>query len=311
MARRPLLKTPITLAVLMISLLLVLIVLWVVLSLFGALRAEGVETVYWTLLPMGTTFILILLMGVIAYLVIAVRTINLNRRQSNFIDSVTHELKSPIASLKLHLQTLVRRKLAPERREDFLRLMLDDVDRLDHLTTQILDAGRIEAGRTIGEIERFRLDELLVECAGAVLREHLVHPDVIEFDVAPCYIFARRAQLHIVFRNLLDNAVKYGGEPLQIRVELVCQEEEEVPIVVRIMDNGPGIPVKLRRRVFKRFVRLGLELERKKKGTGLGLYIVHSLVRRIGGHISIEDPSEGPDWSVTVFKVTLPRHERN
>ena len=119
------------------------------------------------LLSLGTTFIAMLLAGVVIYLILSIKAINLNRRQSNFIDSVTHELKSPIASMKLYLQTLHRRQVSQEEQASFYRFMLEDLDRLDHLINQLLDAGRLDSGRTDGEVEDVPLGTLLQDCAGA------------------------------------------------------------------------------------------------------------------------------------------------
>ncbi len=147
MAARRSLSLPITLAIVMILILVVLTVGWVLLSVFGALKSDRWAGVYWALLSIGTTFIGVLLAGTIIYLVLTIKAINLNRRQSNFIDSVTHELKSPIASMKLYLQTLGRRHVSEEQRTHFYRCMVDDLDRLDALINQLLDAGRLEEGR--------------------------------------------------------------------------------------------------------------------------------------------------------------------
>ena len=145
----------------MIVLLVVLTVGWVLLTVFGALKDGRFAVVYWILLSIGTTFIFLLLAGVILYLILSIKAINLTRRQSNFIDSVTHELKSPIASMKLYLQTLSRHQVSPEEQADFYRFMLEDLDRLDHLINQMLDAGRLESGRRDREVEDVALAPLL------------------------------------------------------------------------------------------------------------------------------------------------------
>ena len=111
---------------------------------------------YWILLSLGATFIVMLLAGVVIYLVLTVKAINLNRRQSNFIDSVTHELKSPIASMKLYLQTLHRRQVPQEEQASFYQFMLEDLDRLDRLINQLLDAGRLEPAAPTATWKTFR-----------------------------------------------------------------------------------------------------------------------------------------------------------
>ena len=144
MFERRSLKLPITLGVLMIVSVIVLTVGWVLLSTFGAVANSRWAPLYWTLLTVGTAFLVFVLVGVVLYLRLSVETINLNRRQSNFIDSVTHELKSPLASLKLYLQTLERCRVSPEEQESFVRFMLDDVERLDTLINHLLDAARLD-----------------------------------------------------------------------------------------------------------------------------------------------------------------------
>ena len=125
------------------------------------LERRSLAGLYWALLSIGTTFIGLLLAGVIIYLILSIKAINLNRRQSNFIDSVTHELKSPIASMKLCLQTLHRHQVSQQEQADFYRFMLEDLDRLDRLINQLLDAGRLESGRSQSDVEDVPLAALL------------------------------------------------------------------------------------------------------------------------------------------------------
>lgn len=300
MARRSL-KLPITLAVTMIALLVALTVGWILLAVFGALADESSAGLYWTLLSVGTVFMLFLVLGVVLYLTLSIKAINLGERQSNFLDSVTHELKSPIASLRLYLQTLDRRAVGVEERAGFIRSMLGEVDRLDRLINHLLDVGRLEADRVGDEVEDVPLDELLEACARTVCRNQNLEESTIQLDTAPCVVTARRVDLEMIFRNLLDNAIKYSTAPPHVDVTLRAAPERRV--VVRIADNGPRIPRHLRRKIFKRFVRLGSELERDKPGTGLGLYIVRTLVKRQGGRVRVLDRDEGAG---AVFEVQLP-----
>jgi two-component system, OmpR family, phosphate regulon sensor histidine kinase PhoR len=300
MLRRSL-SLPILLAIGMITLLVVLTVGWSLVTVFGALKDSSRAGVYWALLTVGSTFILLLLVGVILYLILSIKAINLTRRQSNFIDSVTHELKSPIASMKLYLQTLNRHQVSQAVQADFHRFMLEDLERLDHLINQMLDAGRLEAERAKGEEEDVDLAALIRDCAAAVCMNYRVPAEIVSLDLEPSTVVARRVDLDIIFRNLLDNAVKYAGSPPRVAASL--RRNGAGPVIVRIADNGRGIPLHLRRKIFGRFVRLGLELERDKPGTGLGLYIARTLVRHLRGQIRVRDPEEGPG---TVFEVQLP-----
>jgi len=298
---RRFLQHPITLAVIMIALLVVLTVGWVLVNVLGALDKPSSAGWHWMFLSVGTAFIVLLVVGVVQYSILAVKAINLSRRQSNFIDSVTHELKSPIASMKLYLQTLHRRQVSEEQQMTFYRFMLEDLDRLDRLINQMLDAGRMESGRLEGEMEDVALDDLLRECAEAVCSSYRVPPATIRWDLEPCSVRARRIDLHLIFRNLLDNAVKYAGADPQ--VEVTMRSGPDGRVTVRIVDNGKGVPTNLRRKIFGRFVRLGMELEREKPGTGLGLYIVRTLVKRLRGRVRVTDREEG---SGTVFEVQFP-----
>jgi signal transduction histidine kinase len=291
------LKLPITLGVVMIVLLVALIVGWVLLAILGEYRTSF----FWAALSVGTTFIVLLLVGVAVYLGLSVKAINLTRRQSNFIDSVTHELKSPIASMKLYLQTLNRRRMDPEEQAVFFRSMLEDVERLDHLTDQMLDAGRLESLAADDETENVPLGPLLRDCAETVCLRYRLDADTVRLDVEPCAVRARRIDLDVLFRNLIDNAVKYAGRPPW--VEVSTRLDSDGRTLTRVSDNGRGIPPKMRRKIFGRFVRLGVELERDRPGTGLGLYIVRTLVRRLRGKIRVHDREGG---SGTVFEVQLP-----
>jgi signal transduction histidine kinase len=298
--RRPL-SLPIILAIVMIALLVVLAVGWVLLGVFGAIKDTHQRALYLVLLSIGSTFIAMLVVGVILYLILSVKAINLSRRQSNFIDSVTHELKSPIASMKLCLQTLSRRQVDQQEQTNFHQFMLEDLDRLDRLINQMLAAGRQESGRGDGDVEDVPLAGLLQDCARTVCLRYRVPPETVQLELQACTVRGRPVDLDIMFRNLIDNAVKYAGA--QPRVEVKLRLTHDGRAIVRIADNGRGIPHHLRRRVFGRFERLGLELERDRPGTGLGLYLARNVARRLHGRIRVRDREQGPG---TVFEVQLP-----
>ncbi len=300
MFERRSLRWPITLGVLMIVVVVLLIVGWVFLAVMSV--DSGGAGLAWALLAVGATLLAFVLVGVVMYLVLSIKAINLSRRQSNFIDSVTHELKSPIASLKLYLQTLGRRQLSPEEQESFTRYMLEDVERLDSLINHLLDAARLEKDRTPVEAEDVNLAELLAGTALVVCQRYQRAAAVVQLDLAPCTVHAAPVDLELIFRNLLDNALKYAndGDP---RVEVSLRPDGEGRVIVRISDNGRGIPLQHRHKLFSRFMRLGLELERNKPGMGLGLFIVRTLVKRLGGSVRIRDRERG---SGTTFEVQLP-----
>jgi len=300
MFERRSLGLPITLGVVMIVLVVLLIVGWVVTSVFAVTQKTN-PALLWTMLGVGTSLLAMVLVGVVMYLTLTIKAINLSQRQSNFIDSVTHELKSPIASLKLCLQTVTRRSVTDSERESIQQYMLDDVERLDQLINHLLDAARTARGTQASDQEELRLDELLQECARAACLRYQMPENGMLLEVPPCRVYASREDLMILFRNLLDNAIKYSGDEPRVRVAIRQENEDEV--VIDVEDNGRGIPAHLRRQVFGRFVRLGRELERDRTGTGLGLYIVRSIVQRMRCRIRVVDGSEGVG---TRFEVTLP-----
>jgi len=301
MSPRRSLRLPIILAVVMIVILIILTVGWVLLAVFGAWANTQSAGLYWTFLSVGTVFIATLLAGVIVYLVFSIKTINFNQRQANFLDSVTHEFKSPIASMKLCLQTLGRRQVSDEERASFHQYMMEDLDRLDLLVNQVLDAGRMDTHPPDDEVEDVSLPEVLQECAKTVCERYRVPSETIQFSTEPCRLRARQVDLELIFRNLIDNAVKYAGKEPHVEVDLQRRPDERV--VIQIRDNGAGIPKTLRNKVFERFRRLGLELERERPGTGLGLFIVRTLVRRLGGKVRVRDRETGTG---SVFEVELP-----
>jgi signal transduction histidine kinase len=296
---------PIVLGVVLIGSILTLGVGWVLVSIAAALgSSERNESAafYWAVLGVGVALLVVVLAGVIVYLALTIKAIALSQRQSNFIDSVTHELKSPLASLKLALQTLGRRPLPPEQQADFHRIMLQDVERLDGLIDHLLDAAKT-LQRRAPATEATAVDVVLRQVGAAVAQRYGLPEAAITLACPPAGLraAAREADLEIVFRNLFDNAVKYSlPDP---RVEVTAAAGDGGRVVVRIADNGPGIPPARRKDVFRRFVRLGSELERSTPGTGLGLFLVRALVRQMRGRVTVEGRLPPPG---TVFVVELP-----
>jgi two-component system phosphate regulon sensor histidine kinase PhoR len=291
--RRATLHLPITLSVVLMVLNITLMVCWIVIlaqrTMFGALIT-------------GTVVFAAMLVGLSFYLVLMIKEVRLNQRQANFVDSVTHELKSPIASLKLYLETLEMRAVSDEQRTQFYRVMEHELERLDHLITQLLEVGRLDAIGIQADPVDIPLEPLLKKCAQSICAHHQRVPqDTISFDVQSAVVHARPLVLESVFRNLLDNAVKYGGDPPKVDIQVRVTDRGRV--VTRVADNGQGVPPELRKRIFGMFFRAGSELTRRQKGTGLGLYIVQTLVRQLKGRISVHDR---PDVAGSVFEVDLP-----
>jgi two-component system phosphate regulon sensor histidine kinase PhoR len=300
MLERRSLRAPVTLGVVMIVMVVVLTVVWITGNVLVVTGGIGSRAIFWVILAIGAVLLLAVLAGVIAYLTLTVKAFNLNQRQSNFIDAVTHELKSPIASLKLYLQTMDRREVDQEQQQDFHRFMLEDVERLDSLINHLLDVARIERQTKAAPVEPVRLDELLHQCAAVACMRYRLPAGTVEVDSPPFTVESQLVQLEILFRNLIDNAVKYAGSPPQVQVKVRPGSDQKV--IVSIIDNGSGIPANQRRKVFGRFIRLGSELERSTPGTGLGLYLVRNVIREIGGSIRVIDRDQG---SGTEFEVTL------
>jgi signal transduction histidine kinase len=302
---------PITLGVIMIVLIIAVSVGWVLLSVFGATSDDQRASFYWTWLLIGSAMLAMILVGVVLYLTLSIKAINLNERQSNFIDSVTHELKSPIASLKLFLQTLNRRSLSEAEREHFYQSMLEDVERLDNLISNLLDVARLDRGDTAGAPEDLSLQSILKQCAQEACLKHSVPNETVCMQGDSCLVTGRKVDLEMMFRNLIDNAIKYGGDQPEVLIKtrfVPGVREGKDSVIVEVMDNGRGVPAALRKKIFGRFVRIGMELEREKPGIGLGLYLVRTLVKRLRGRIRVLDRQQPPDQTVcgTIFELQLP-----
>ncbi|MEZ6046944.1 MAG: HAMP domain-containing sensor histidine kinase [Planctomycetaceae bacterium] len=284
---------PITLNVVLISLNTLLMIFWIVIL----ARQSAI-----TLLTLGTVLFALILVGLSFYLFLTIKEVRLRKQQSNFIDSVTHELKTPIASMRLYLETLQMRDLDPDRREEFYKTMSSELERLDHLISQLLEVAGLDAIGLNHEPEDIELLSFLRKSAASVAAHHKQEvDDVFTFEGPTVFLHAKRLILEMIFGNLLDNAIKYGGNPPQVKVEIQLRSRGK--IVTRIIDNGQGVPSELRGKIFRIFFRGGDELTRKQKGTGLGLYIVKTLVHLLKGRVSVHHhiPTGG-----SVFEVELP-----
>lgn len=291
--KRRSLHLPITLSVALLTLNVTLMICWIVIL---------ARQFYWGALAVGTVAFSLMIVGIAIYLVLTIKEVRLSQRQANFVDSVTHELKSPIASLKLYLETLSMREMEEDKRHQFYDVMEDELDRLDRLINQLLEVGRLDAIGHESEEERIELDELIKESAQAAATHQKVEQEnVFTFEMEPLRVQSRRIVLEMIFRNLLDNAIKYGGDPPKVKVTLTRTEKNQ--ILIRVIDDGDGIPAEQRNKVFQIFYRGGDELERRTKGTGLGLYIVRTLVYLLKGKIQID---EGDENRGTAFEVQLP-----
>lgn len=222
------------------------------------------------------------------------------RRQTTFIDSVTHELRSPLASIRLGLQTLGREGLAPTQREQLREMMLDDTERLAAFINDILEATRLEYGKAGQLIGRVTVLDLVERCTATVTRRHKVDPTMVTIDIDPSLELRTDATaLETVLKNLLDNAIKYSGEVKEVHVEARLREDGKVHVEVR--DQGIGIPALALRRIFDRFYRVDEEEVRARRGTGLGLFVVNALVRDMGGKLTAHSDGLGRGARMTVL----------
>ena len=290
--RRSTLRLPIWMSVVLMSTNIALMVIWIVLLVLD--QVPGAMTI-------GIIAFALSLFGFSFYLVLTIKEISLNRRQANFVDSVTHELKTPIASLKLYLETLQMRSLEAPQREEFYDVMEQELRRLDRLINQLLEVGRLDAVGQDGESEDIPIEALLRRCAESASAHHQVQiENVFTFDIEPAVIIGRRLPLEMIFGNLLDNAIKYSAPDPQVKIVVRMTGRDRVS--TRIFDNGDGVAHDSRKKIFDMFYRGGDELHRTRKGTGLGLYIVRSLVHILGGRVGVRNRVGSPG---AVFEVEL------
>jgi signal transduction histidine kinase len=224
------------------------------------------------------------------------------RQQANFLSAVTHELKSPLASIRLFIETLELRDPPPDKRARFLANMRSDVDRLDGLVNNILAVARLDSGRFVVHVDRGDVSRDVADVVAALARDPSQRRLNLEVALPAEPLHARYdlGVLKTVLRNLLDNAAKYGGadQPVQL---IVARQGDWAAIEIR--DQGIGLAAEEREKIFQKFYRVGEEMVRQTEGTGLGLYLVRELVRHLGGTVTAESPGVGKGTS---FRVTLP-----
>jgi signal transduction histidine kinase len=293
---------PLTLGIVLTLLAVALAIGWQILVVSDARPlARGLTTLEWALLVLGTVFFLLIIIGLVWLCAWLVREMRVNQRQRAFLDAVTHEMKTPLASLCLYLDTLVRHDPERERRNQFLARMREDLERLDHTVDQVLTAARAEEPGGRGKRDVVRLPELLSECIEEVRAHHQLGDSSIRLDVAPhAAVRGDPGELTLVFRNLLENAVKYSEDPVEVEVAVGASVDGRVR--VEISDRGIGIPSRELRKIFQRFYRAGRDVQRTAAGLGLGLFIVRNLVRRQGGRVVARSEGRGEG---SRFVVTL------
>ena len=259
------------------------------------------------LLVLGLLLFPLIVAGLVLNTIFLVREIRRNEQHNAFINAVTHELKTPVASIRLYLETLQSREVAPAQRQEFYRVMLADSDRLLATVEQILRTGR--AGHAPRAVVRQRLDlpALVQESVGLVAARYDLPGGAMVVSMVPeakaAAVTGDADELRAAISNLLDNAVKYSGsgQVPQIRVPLAAADRPGT-WALKVSDRGAGIPRAELKAIFKRFYRVPNQAA-QVSGTGLGLFIVRSVVRRHGGRVWAE--SAGPGQGTT-FTLQLP-----
>jgi two-component system sensor histidine kinase SenX3 len=282
----------------------VFITLGVVVVALAATWNIGVIVLTWRqgiMLVLGVLTGVLIITGVVLNTIFLVREIRRNEQHDQFINAVTHELKTPVASIRLYLQTLQQRPLDTRKQSEFYEIMLADTDRLTHTIEQVLQAGRMKAAQKSLNRERLDFGELVEECVSIALLRHHLPGEAIEVTRIPAPVVGDAEELRAAVSNLLDNAVKYSKTEVHIAVEVLQLDTKNV--AVRVSDQGVGISREELSRIFKRFYRIPGMVAKRVKGMGLGLYIVRSAAEKHGGRAYAE--SEGPGRGST-FTIQLP-----
>lgn len=245
------------------------------------------------MLVFGIVFFALIITGLTLNTIYLVREIRRNEQHDAFLNAVTHELKTPIASIKLYLETLKTRDVSEAKRLEFYDVMIDDSNRLLNTVEQVLQASKTREKNRQLNTSQIELGELLNECIKIVQTRYKLNDVMIKFTepTEPLIIFGDASELQIAFTNLLDNAVKYSGDEPKISIKTRNSNEKYVEIFFK--DNGIGLAQNEIKRIFKRFYRVPGLYTREKKGTGLGLPIVKSIIKNHGGRIRAESKGEG------------------
>jgi len=256
------------------------------------------------LLVVGIFFFLVLTAGVVLNTVFLVREVRRNERQDSFLNAVTHELKTPIASIRLYLETLQRREVPEAQRQEFYRIMLADSDRLLGTVEQVLKAGELGTRRPHDRV-LIELAPLVADCIAITLQRNHLPAESIQLAPIPGAIRLRvRAipeDLRTAVLNILDNAVKYSPSGVHIQCSIAIVRFTQVALTVT--DSGVGLAPDQLKRIFKRFYRVPGRIAVRIKGTGIGLFLVRSIARQHGGDVSASSP--GPNLGTTIT-LTLP-----
>lgn len=253
------------------------------------------------MLFLGIVFFAMLIVGLALNTIFLIREIRRNEQHDSFINSVTHELKTPVASIRLYLDTLRKREPEAAKRHEFYDVMLADTDRLLGTIDKVLEAGRTGSARRVGHKAPVEMTELVGECAAVARMRYRLPEDAIDVTApGEAWVEGDSQELRAAVSNLIENAIKYSGPEVRVRAEIARQDGV---VTVRVRDEGAGIAPTELKHVFKRFYRIPGALSQRVKGTGLGLFIVSSIAKRHGGKVFAE--SEGAGRGST-FTLELP-----
>ncbi len=259
------------------------------------------------LLVLGVILFPIIIAGLVLNTIFLIREIRLNEQHDSFINAVTHELKTPIASMRLYLETLQTRELDEAKRQEFYRILQADNDRLLHTVEQVLRASRTQHSQRTVERVALDLAALARECVElARTRTHL-NVGELRFvnqlvEGEQVWVKGDSDELRAVLSNLIDNAIKYSGKRVDVSVTVGAPSAKQA--VLRVSDQGIGLAPNQLKRIFKRFYRVPARLALRVKGTGLGLFIVRSVIEKHGGKVFAESVGEGLG---SMFTIQLPR----
>jgi two-component system, OmpR family, sensor histidine kinase SenX3 len=255
----------------------------------------------------GVILFCLIIAGMVLNTIFLVREIRRNEQKDSFLNAVTHELKTPVASIRLYLQTLQTRELDVEKRKEFYRIMLEDSDRLLHTIEQVLRAGSTRSRFRREARNRVDLAEVARECVDLARTRFHLDDQALEFENragTAAVVLGNVEELKAAVWNLIDNAVKYSAPDIRVRVEL----EELAPdrVAVRVVDCGIGIASTELKRIFRRFYRTPALGAVRTKGSGLGLFIVRSVARNHGGRAFAESAGAGQGSRLTILLPKAP-----
>jgi two-component system, OmpR family, sensor histidine kinase SenX3 len=254
---------------------------------------------------LGVIFFGAITAGLILNTSFLVREIRRNEQHDSFINAVTHELKTPLASIRLYLQTLQRRDVDEAQRRAFYRIMLDDTDRLLGTVEQVLKAGEVGHKKTSQRLP-LDFDALVRACIDVARTSHHLPPEAVRYETAMngtgAMVTGDSEELRTAVSNLLDNAIKYSGERIEVCVSIKTPGPKYIDL--NVQDHGVGIPAPELKRIFRRFYRVQNRTFGKVTGTGLGLFIVRAIARKHGGRVFATSEGEGRGTTVV---LQLPR----